>query len=78
MVLDSLHSNLMEQYQAKPGVLKFLREVRPPARVAIYSLGGSVHWNRISPGIPRLWSRQWSEAAVVAARRKGDRAHSED
>jgi VWFA-related protein len=42
VLLDGLNSPVMDQYQAKEDVLKFVRGVRPGERVAIFSLWGGI------------------------------------
>lgn len=62
ILLDSLNSDPAEQLQAKAGVLEFLRQIHPPARVAIYSLGAGVQLEQDFTG---------DSAALMAAVERG-------
>jgi len=54
VLLDGLNSAVMDQYQAKEDVLKFVRAVRPGDRVAIFSLSGGIQVEQTFTGNAKL------------------------
>jgi len=54
VLLDGLNSAVMDQYQARQDVLKFLRSVRPGDRVAIFSFFGGIQLEQNFTGDAKL------------------------